>query len=209
MITIKIGKEEFELPEKWEEVTLGQFVDIANIKADQYGETEKAVKILGILSRTNKEDVWKSLELDQFNEVLNEFKWLDETPKPIKKNEWIIGDVKFGIKTDFTKLNTGEMISLETLLKDNKTDLQPIEIAFGVLFREKNEDGSLKEFNADTMLEIIQFLKDNVLICEIIGVTAFFLNGEKSSITKTSKVSFQIKKMHKTNTPTKKKVKKK
>ena len=79
----------------------------------------------------------------------------------------------------------GETVSIETLIANNK-NLDPLEVAFGVLLREVDENGVEKKFNEDDFLYVIEQLKTKVMLLDVYNVISFFLSTDKSS-SKTSK----------------------
>lgn len=198
MIEIKIENKKFTLPIDWTEVTFKQFINIISVQNDNLNsEIESFVKILTALSddKTMTEYL-NQMSIDDFNKLKGYFNWLfdDFDPKKHKSNKkfFEIDGEKWKIKEDFNKLSVGEMVSLEIMIKDSKLDLTPYEIAFGILFRKVDENGKEEKFNADDMINIILNHSNKIYVTDVINQLDFFLDGDQTSTTKNSQVSFQV-----------------
>jgi hypothetical protein len=198
MIEIKIEQRVFTLPLNWEEVTFKKFIDIIQVQQDTLNsELDVYVKILTSLSGEKEFDqALRSMDFEDFSQLKTYFSWitedLDSDKYKSKEEVFLIDGEKWKLKNDLHTLNVGEMVSLEMMVRDNKLDLTPYEIAFGVLFRRVDEDGNELPFKAEDMVKIIIDYSDKIFVTDIIGKLAFFFDGEKTSSTKNSKVSFQI-----------------
>lgn len=198
MIEIKIEQRVFTLPLNWEEVTFKKFIDIIQVQQDTLNsELDVYVKILTSLSGEKEFDkALRSMDFEDFSQLKTYFSWitedLDSDKYKSKEEVFLIDGEKWKLKNDLHTLNVGEMVSLEMMVRDNKLDLTPYEIAFGVLFRRVDENGNELPFKAEDMVKIIMDYSDKIFVTDIIGKLAFFFDGEKTSSTKNSKVSFQI-----------------
>lgn len=193
MIEISIENKSIQMYTDWSEITFGTYIDIININKDKFSDMEKGVRILAALSLNNKEEALEmlfKLTPQQFEELSEYFTWLKEdfqtyidNYKFEEKESFEIDGQNYVIKKDFDKLNMGEMVSLEVYLQNFK-NLDPFEIAFGLLFRKVGPDGSFKEFDEVDFLETIHALKDKVKLVDVFKYISFFLGGGKSSTTK-------------------------
>ncbi len=137
---------------------------------------------------------------DEFGEIATHFEWTNKSLEDVKEEKEFlyIDGKKYKIKKNNNKLTIGEIVSIETLIAQNK-NLDPLEIAFGILLREVNVDGTEKEFNEDDFLHTISELQTKVMLIDIYNCISFFLSGEKNS-TEISK-GFSIKKKAKRKSP--------
>ena len=197
MINLTIEDKNYILAESWAEITFDQYINIINIaKEDKMSEFERAIKIVAQLSNQpiECEEYILKLEKSDFEEMASYFEWAS---KPIEevaaaKDILEIDGRTYKIKNEYNKLSIGEMISVETLIANEKS-LDPFEIVFGVLLREI-VDGKEKEFNEDDFIYIVSKLKTKVMLLDVYNHISFFLSGVQKSITPTTK-TFSIRKM--------------
>lgn len=199
MIELNIDDRVYTIAESWDEIYFSQYVDIINLNKDEgMNDLSKAVKIIALISDKPEscEKDLLNLSREDFEELASNFEW---TNKPIDNfktdTEYVeIDGKRYKIKKDYQKLTLGEMISVETLIANNK-NLDPLEIVFGILLREEI-DGKEKAFDEDDFLHIISELQSKVKLLDIYNYISFFLSGDKKSITKNSK-AFSIQKKEK------------
>lgn len=195
MIRLEIGNKEFKIANSYEELSLGQYIDIiklseAKIKLES---TAADVKIITLLSDnpTELEPLLWDLNMEDFNELTESFNWIAdntilESFKNMKPLQFIdIDDNKYGILSDFNKLSLGEMISFETLMKQEQSDLHRLDLAFGLLLRPM-VDGKIVKFSQEVFDKVIE-IKYKVKMIDIYAVIAFFLSGEKKYTTNNTK----------------------
>ena len=199
MIQLEIDGKVYELAESWSEITFQQYIDIINIAKEEINELEKAVKIVAFISNDPEaceQDLLK-LGREDFEELAKWFEWTSKSIDESKENKETveIDGKKYKIKKDYNKLTLGEMISVETLISNNK-NLDPFEIAFGVLLRELDENGNEKEFNEDVFLHVVKELKSRVMLLDVYNHISFFLSGVQTSTTETSR-GFSVRKKEK------------
>lgn len=202
MIIVNIEDKEFKIASKWEDVTFGQYINVLDIKNDSFSNYHKSVEMVAAIS--NDREVIKpmlyALDINHFNELGEHLKFLskpfDKEVKRVNKGKtskkFLINGKEYVIKNDYDKLTVGEMISGEILIQTNK-NLHPLEIAYGVLFREVGEDGKPMEFSEEGFIHVITHLKDKVKLLDIYSYISFFLSGDKNSTTKPSQ-GFSIRK---------------
>lgn len=199
MIQLEIEGKEYDIAESWNEITFQQYIDIINIAKENINELEKAVKIIAFVSNKPEECEASLLKIsrEDFEDLAAYFEWTSNTIENFKEDKDFveIDGKKYKIKKDYNKLTLGEMISVETLISNNK-NLDAFEVAFGVLLREIEEDGKEKEFNEDVFLHVIKELKSKVLLMDVYNHISFFLSGVQTSTTEISK-AFSIRKKEK------------
>ena len=187
MLNIKIAEKEFKLPENWDEVNVRQYLDVAiKAKDSGYSEIEKFMYFISILSDNPIEmrQMLEQIEIEEFETLKKEFQWVLTEPeiKDGKSKFFELNGKKYTMKSNYEKLTVGESITIETLLRDKSVDMDPVEIAFCVLFREMNEDGTIKTFNSDNLSIVKTELASKIKITDVYKVICFFLTtGKKSS----------------------------
>lgn len=201
MITLEINGKEFNIASSYEELSLGQYIDIIKQgeSKQQLEATDSDIKMICLLSDnpSELEPLLWDFSVEEFKELTNEFNWVADTSlledlKKLKPLDKIIIDEKeYVIISNYNKLSLGEVISFETILKQEQSDFHKLDIAFGVLLRPV-EDGKPVKFTEETFLEVIKN-KYKVKMVDLYAVISFFLSGEKMSTTENTK-RFSIRK---------------
>jgi hypothetical protein len=195
MVTVTIEGKEFIFAETWSEIYFNQYIDMIKIlKEKNENELEQSVKLIAYISDKPEEciDYLMRLSQDDYTALSKEFEWTNkEIDTVAEEKEFIlIDDKKYRVKKDYHKLSLGEMVSVETLIGMNK-NLDPFEVAFGVLLREVNEDGTEKPFNPDEFISIVNKLQKKVLLMDVYNYITFFLRGAQTSTKHTPGYSIQ------------------
>lgn len=204
MIKVDIEGIEFELAEEWQEITFSQYIDLININKDEgLQDLERAIEIISYLSNKPIEcraSLYK-LSKGDFEELASYFKWTNDPIENYKSDKEFleIDGKKYKIKKDYNKLTIGEMISVETLMANNK-NLDPLEVAFGVLLRELDSDGNEKEFSEERFIHVLTKLKEKVMLLDVYQYINFFLSGAQIS-TKSNSKGFSVLQTKKTTSP--------
>jgi len=189
----------FNIVNSYNELTLGQYIDIMKVSEKKLiSNIEADIEIISVLC----DDITKSNEL---KELLNDFDITDF--EELKKAfEWVVTDIKtmeefksitpnnsifidgeeYSLYSNYSKKMTlGEVISFETIMAQEQSDLSRYDIAFGVLLR-PIKDGKPVEFTEEVFNDVIS-KKYKVKMIDIYAALSFFLSGEKISITKNTK----------------------
>lgn len=195
MVKVTIEDKEFVFAETWSEIYFNQYIDMIKIlKEENENDLEKSVKIIAHISDKPEEcmDYLMRLSQEDFEMLAKEFEWTNKQIDTVaEEKEFIeIDGKKYKIKKNYNKLSLGEMVSIETLIGMNK-NLDPFEVAFGVLLRELNDDGTEKPFNPDEFVSIINKLQKKVLLMDVYNYITFFLRGAQTSTKHTPGYSIQ------------------
>ena len=195
MITLQIDEKEFNIANSYEELTLGQYIDIVKVGESkiQLEGFNADIEIISVIS-DNRDELKKilwDLNLDDFNELKQHFDWVADTSiiegfkalKPLPKLD--IEGTEYGILSNYNKMSLDEVSSFETLLKQEQSDFHRLDIAFGVLLRPM-VDGKIIKFSEEVFLEVIKN-KYKVKMIDIYATIAFFFSGEMASTTKNTK----------------------
>lgn len=186
MIKITIENKEYNLPEGWDEVMFGHFIDVQSIIEDNLN-SPTLVRLKTISTLSGNKDMYKSidtLEWEDRQTLSDAFDWVSEDPnlsKTIDKQKTLdIDGDKFTLKSNFNKFTIDEQVMIEELIKSQALDVHQLEVVFGVLFRKLNEDGTEMEPSMELLKETIIKFRDKVYLRDIYAVILFFSTGEKN-----------------------------
>ncbi len=212
MIKLTFNDTTYELPESWDDLTFLQYIDLLNVSMDtMVSPTMAKIKNIVTLVDDSKglEDIFMEIDNDDMAEIFEAFQWLYEEPKmkKTKKDTIKIDGVTYKLKADFNKLKNNEVIMIEELNASTKYDLHNLEIAFGVLVRELDEDGNEVPLTLDGLFNTILTLRDKAKMMDILPLVSSFTNGEVKSSSKASPSYSLTLTKGKTNTQSKKKKK--
>lgn len=197
MIKLKVDEKEFNIVNGYEELSLGQYVDI--VKVSESGRfkdsTESDIEIISSLS-DDKEGLKKVLwdfTSDDFQALKEEFKWVETDIDIVEsfnklepKKSVSIENKEYAIISNYNKMSLGEIVSFETLMGLKSSDFHRLEVAFGVLLRPIGADGNLVKFTEDIFLDVINN-KYKIKMSDVYSTLNFFLSGDKISTTKVTK----------------------
>jgi len=206
MINLAVDNKDFEIVNSYDELTLGQYIDIMRVGDKSFPSSMEAdIEIISMLCTTKE----KGLELKQllfdfdfedFNMLRESFEWvakevnlLEDYKKLDPKESININGKDYGIISNFNKgMKLGEIVSYETIMAREQSDLHRFDIAFGIILR-PIIDGKLANFTEDIFTEVLDN-KYNVKMIDIYSALSFFLSGEKiSTIKNTKRFSIQAK----------------
>lgn len=183
MIDIKInidGEENnFSIPEGWSEVTVDQSARLYSLDRENKNEIELMVEVVNIFSSIDEEIIYM-LTPDQFNTLVESIKFINTEIKSELAESIKIGDEEYFLKKDFQVLTMGEIISIETIMKQYGENL-PAAMAklLCIFLRKKKENGNLESFK-NSFMEREELFK-NVIITDVNNIFLFFLDGNNSS----------------------------
>mgnify|MGYP003552032036 FL=1 len=156
MIKLQINDKEFNIVNSYEELTLGQYIDIINVSESKVSNSiDNDIKIISALSN-NKEELNSILwdfNTEEFDELKEEFKWVEDNAdvlngfKSLEPKESLeIEGKKYGIISKYNKMSMGEIVSFESLMKSASSDFHRLEIAFGILLRPLDSNNNVVSF---------------------------------------------------------------
>lgn len=195
MIVIEIDNKEFRIANSYDELSLGQYIDIIKAGEAKHKLEGNAadIEIISILSDKPEEirELLWDFNVDDFNELTSHFQWVADTSvldhfKTMKPKEKLdVDGQEYGVITNYNKMSLGEIVSFETILKQEQSDFHRLDIAFGVLLRPMGPDGNIVKFTEEVFLEVIKN-KYKVKMIDIYAVISFFFSGETTSTTKST-----------------------
>lgn len=172
---------------KWSEVSLKQYMEIADINAIDMDELDKQIKILSVLSNTS-EDKLCQMSVSDLKESIRvcQFIYTEHLAGHIK--QYIkIGTKKFSINTDLKKITGGEYIDLTSFIKDKKQVTKNLPQIIAIFLHPVNWFGFKKN---DCYIEGCQTLASRhntselieckLMMDEVMTLSAFFLKSWKA-----------------------------
>ncbi len=211
MIEIKLNVDgqdsNFNIPEGWNEVTVDQASRLYSLDRENKNDLELMISIVNIFTGIDEEIIYM-LTQEQFNILLNTIKFTNEEVKGELADSITIGEEQYFLKKDFNNLNMGEIISLETIIKQNEDNFPQAMAKLLCIFLRKKVMGNsgvevLETFKNNMMLREEMF--KSIIITDVNNIFLFFLTGNnilqndmKESLenqnpkTKTKKIDTQI-----------------
>ena len=117
---------EITIPTKWEDVTIGNYINLRPVLNSKLNPIERVVNILAVLTG-QKRDVIKNISLDQFKSIKKKMGFLEtELPNKLKHKRFKIGGQWYEFKVDAKKLLFGEYINSMEILQNAKDDEEAI-----------------------------------------------------------------------------------
>jgi hypothetical protein len=170
-------KREVTIPTGWEEVTIGMFEKLALIDPENPNTWAVAIQTITALTDLTEEEVMM-MDVDDTGKIIDAIKFTN-TDVDRKPNESIkIEGEEYFLKTDFDKLNNGEVMTIEELTKRYEKPEQGMSEILCVLLRKKKENGKLEGFKAEFM-ERAEMIRNEVSVSDVYQAMVFFSNGSK------------------------------
>jgi len=178
----------YNIPAGWDEVTLGQAADMNDLKDDDSTVIVQVVKLLKILAPDINEDDIMMMSPEQFTQVTEALQFVsDEVEGELVEYVEIEGE-KYYLKKDFEKLTMGEIISIDSIMKQTSNDItKALPKVMCIFLRKKNDDGELESFRNSFMEREEAFR--SIIITDVYKLFAFFLDGEDLSQNSTQESS--------------------
>ena len=176
-LTIDEEVKVFDIPQGWEDVTIGTYEKLANIDKTNENEFQMAIDVLCAISGMSLDDAY-ALPVDRMPDILEHITFTNTEIKPTDKEYIEIHGDKYYLKKDFNQLTNGEVISLELL---NKKYENNIEKGMGemlcIFLRQKKENGNLEGFK-NSFMERVEMFSDKVSIADVYNMFLFFSSGK-------------------------------
>jgi len=172
----------YNLPSSWDEVTVEQFIKLYNYKSTS-NELLSAVNLVSSISDIDP-SILLQMDIDDFKILANQVKFLSTEVNRKDVDYLDLNGDKYYLYSDFNKLTTGEVITIETILDSANYDVHKVMADLLCLFlRKKDENGKYEKFSTDMLNRKDMFLK--LPISEIYHVFGFFLDGRNISTSNT------------------------
>ena len=179
-IELEEGIKTYEFPESWDEVNVEQFCNLYKFNGDEINELEASIRLLSALSGIER-NILDMMDIDDFKKLIENLKFISKELNKVDVDYVELDGEKYYLYTDFNRLTTGEVISIETLMENAKGNIYIVMPELLCLFlRKKKEDGTLERFNTNMMERKLIFMK--APITQIYHVFEFFFYGNGTSI---------------------------
>lgn len=170
---------QWNVPTRWEEVTLKQFSDIRRYYADKEEDKVDVREILHILSDHTIDEV-NELPIEFAEKILEHLTFLQTKPEIGEPRPYVdIEGTRYQVNVQ-EKLKTGEYVSVTQVMKDDQDNL-PLILA--ILCRKENEQYTLQYENEE--LEARMKMFENVPFMDVMPIIHFFINAYIISTTPT------------------------
>lgn len=177
-VTLEIDDEdiEFNVPESWEEVTVSQFCKMFSFNREELNPIEIAVKVLHIFTGVD-EELLMMMNYEDFNSLVQVISFTnDEVDARVDEYVEIEGE-KYYIKSDYSSLTMGEVITIEIMLNESQGNIfKVMDKLLCVFLRKKKDNGKLESFKGTFMERRELFGKASII--SVYGLFVFFLSGE-------------------------------
>lgn len=128
-LNIKNGKEikTIRMVDNWEELTIGQFIQIQQIIEANIPETYKTVNLISVLCGESI-DYLEELPLTAFSRLNNKTNFILNTIPTVKhKDFYVLNGKKYVLEADISAISTAQYIDYQTYLKEsNPIDLMSL-----------------------------------------------------------------------------------
>lgn len=166
-------KKNVNVPESWDEVTVGQYGDILNIDVALPNINQRMI-IVSVLLSLPFSDVAGMFSTD-FEEIEKLMEWFKQPMPSTKVQDIDIKGEKYYLYTDFEKLTMGEQISIDLLTKKSGGNMLTVYPELLCLFLRKKLKGKFEAFHTDNLSRADLF--KTVPITQVNSLMLFFSNG--------------------------------
>lgn len=165
-----IDYKEWNVPTKWEDITLGQFEEIQKFYEGEEERKTDVREIVHILCNKTVDEV-NELPAEFLSNILDKLSFTTEKPEIGENTNKIEVDGETYSVNVMEKMKTGEYVATEMILKNDKNDLAGI---LAVLCRKEGEPYDSKFENEILPERKKMFL--NMPVTKVMPVCGFFLD---------------------------------
>lgn len=170
---------EYSLPESWDDVTIEEFIKIFSFDRNDLTPIELSVKVINILTGIDEETILM-IDVDNFNKINETIKFTGKDVVPVNCEYVELNGEKYYLKSDFSQLTMGEVISIEILLQSADGNLfKVMDKLLCIFLRKKKENGKLETFKGEFMNRADLF--KTTPISKVYNIFSFFLDGGTTS----------------------------
>jgi hypothetical protein len=191
MYKFELNNKEYNIPNCWEDMTLGDYIRIMKLeeKKDDYLVPELyLIKMIETLTNISNDEL-DDMDIDCVEDIIKNMNlgFLGTEPKWEHIKHINIDGVEYVFPKDLNKLKMGEVISIKTLQSQIPNEVDVIPYILAVLLRPgklvKNEETSEEEwvqdkFDAENIEHRIKIFMNQPIV-KLMGNLTFFLNGRK------------------------------
>ena len=169
----------YNIPTSWNEVSVRQFNQLYRFKNENSNELLGVVNLISAISDIDT-SILLQMDIDDFKSLTSQVEFVTTEVPKVEVDYLQVGEDKYYLYTDFNKLTTGEVITLETILESSNFDIHKVMTDLLCLFlRKKDSEGRFEKFTTDMLKRKEIFLE--LPVSQIYHVFGFFLGGRNSS----------------------------
>lgn len=168
----------YNIPTSWDEVSVRQFTQLYRFKNENSNELLGAVNLISAISDIDT-SLLLQMDIDDFKLLTTQVEFVTTEVPKVNVDYLEIGEDKYYLYTDFNKLTTGEVITLETILESSNFDVHKVMSDLLCLFLRKKDGDKFEKFTTDMLKRKEMFLE--LPVSQVYHVFGFFLNGGNSS----------------------------
>lgn len=185
-ITVEKDFGEWNVPQSWDDLTLGKFQELERFYDGDDNERKFDVRdVLDLMTDRTKDEI-NELPIEFTDKLLRKMYWLHEQPnfgKP--SNKITIDGVQYTVHNE-NEMKFGEYVALDTALKGDKHNYAAM---LAILCRKEGEIFDAK-FENEILPSRIEFWK-NVSVMKVMPIVSFFLELSSMSL-QVSQLSLEI-----------------
>ena len=176
IIIKKDGKKmKFNLPTKWEDVSIEQFCKTFTIDREDKHDMETAIEHVKIFTNID-EELLLDLTTEQFVELTTPLEFINTELESKMSESVVVDGEEYYLHTDFQNYTLGEQISCELILEQaNMNILSCMDKMLCVMLRKK-VDGKLEKFDKSFMDR--EGIFKQIPITDIYQMFSFFSNSK-------------------------------
>lgn len=177
-VTIDKKKKEYSFPTDWSEVTVKNYRDLNSLNiTEKHTDLQKRVMMVSVFLGLDVEFIYENFGISDLEYIESKLDFLG-TEMEMENVKYIdIEDERFYLYEDLKGLKTGEMITIETLIKEANGNLLSVYNKLLCIFlRKADDDGDLEPFKVSHLKRASMF--DNIPIAKVNSLMVFFSNTE-------------------------------
>lgn len=171
-----------KIPTTWAEISLKQYIEIADIIAIDMDEIDKQIKIISILSKEPETKIME-MNLSALKEAIRITSFIYTKPKTKGIKHVIrLGLQRFEINYDLKKINAGEYIDLTSMTKDKDLITQNLPMILAIFFHPINIIGQRKKTcyvngaqTLESRIKTSKLIEKHLMMDDVMQLSSFFL----------------------------------
>ena len=185
-ITVEKDFGEWNVPQSWDDLTLGKFQELERFYDGDDSERKFDVRdVLDLMTDRTKDEI-NELPIEFTDKLLRKMYWLHEQPQFGKpSNKITVDGVQYTVHNE-NEMKFGEYVALDTALKGDKHNYAAM---LAILCRKEGEIFDAK-FENEILPSRIEFWK-NVSVMKVMPIVSFFLELSSMSL-QVSQLSLEI-----------------
>lgn len=179
MISIEINVDGenklYKFPTSWDDITIDIYQKIHELpKPEDENNLMYLFDIVNVLSGIDKTILYQ-MNIEQFQLIAEQLKFVYTPVEVVSVDSIEVDGETYYLHTDFDKYNAGEIITIDTLMKQTNYDYIKCMTDLLCVFLRKKNDDKIELFTTDLFKRKEMFGK--LKISEVNNVFSFFLTG--------------------------------